>query len=199
MTRRKKNTWRRLMQPILRAAASSVRCAAWFSPHCWTIVQRRLRRQGPTIIIDARRRQAGTLRAAVRRAAITYASGVGVELTRDLLVIIQRVVHEGRQLNALLQAFDGRAESRRYVIYLALSVNGRQVGEDELLSAFRHQLAQVVGDVVGQPALSVPLDLEVPRLRASAPIVELRPEAHAPENGHERGAIPIERIEHKAS
>ncbi len=66
-------------------------------------------------------------------------------------------------------------------------------------AAFRHQLAQVVGDVVGQPALSVPLDLEVPRLRASAPIVELRPEGHAQENGHERGAIPIERIEHKAS
>ncbi len=199
MTRRKKNTWRRLMQPIRRAAASSARCAAWFGPRCWTIVQRRLRRQGPTIIVDARRRQAGTLRAAVRRAALTYASGVGVELTRDLLVIIQRVVHEGRQLNALLQAFDRRAESRRYVIYLALSVNGRPVGEDELLSAFRHQLAQVVGDVVGQPTLSVPLDLEVPRLRASAPIVELRPEGHSPENGHERGAIPIERIEHKAS
>ena len=198
MTRRKKNTWRRLMQPIRRAAASSARCAAWFGPRCWTIVQRRLRRQGPTIIVDARRRQAGKLRASVRLAARTYASGVGVELTGDLLVIIQRVVHEGRQLNALLQAFGG-AESRRYVIYLALSVNGRQVGEDELLSAFRHQLAQVVGDVVGQPTLSVPLDLEVPRLRASAPIVELRPEAHAPENGHERGAIPIERIEHKVS
>ena len=199
MTRRKKNTWRRLIERVRRAAASFARCAAWLGPRCRTVVLRRLGRQGPTIIVDARRRQAVALRASVRRAALTYASGVGVELTRDLLVIIQRVVHEGRQLNALLQAFDGRAESRRYVIYLALSVNGRQVGEDELLSAFRHQLAQVLGDVVGQPVLSVPLDLEVPRLRASAPIVELRPEAHAPEKGHERGAIPIERIEHKAS
>jgi hypothetical protein len=199
MTRRKKNTWRRLIEPARRATASFARCAARLGPRCWTAVLRRLGRQGPTIIVDARRRQAGKLRAAVRRAALTYASGVGVELTRDLLVIIQRVVHEGRQLNALLQAFDGPAESRRYVIYLALSVNGRQVGEDELVSAFRHQLAQVLGDVVGQPVLSVSLDLEVPRLRASAPIVELRPEDHAPQNGRERGAIPIERIEHKAS
>jgi RNase P/RNase MRP subunit POP5 len=199
MTRRKKNTWRRSIESVRRVAASFVRRAAWFGTRCWTIVLRRLWRQGPTIIVDARRQQSRTLRAAVCRAARTYASGVGVELTRDLLVIIQRVVHEGRQLNALLQAFDGRGESRRYVIYLALSVNGRQVGEDELLSAFRHQLAQVVGDVVGEPALSVPLDLEVPRLRASAPVVELRPETRASENGHERGAIPIERIEHKAS
>lgn len=199
MTRRRKNIWRRLMQLIRRAAASFTRRTAWLGLRCWTIVQRRLRRHGPTITVDAPRRRAAKLRASIRGAARTYANGVDVELRRDLLVIIQRVVHEGRQLNALLQAFDGRAESRRYVIYLALSVNGRQVGEDELLSAFRHQLAQVLGDVVGKPVLSVPLDLEVPRLRASAPIVELRPEAHAPENGHERGAIPIERIEHKAS
>ncbi len=58
MTRRKNNTWRRLMQPIRRAATSSARCAAWFGPRCWRVVQRRLRRQGPTIIVDARRRQA---------------------------------------------------------------------------------------------------------------------------------------------
>jgi len=151
------------------------------------------------VIVDARRRQAGKLRAAVRQAARAYADGIGVELTRDLLLVVQRVVHEERQLNALLQGFDSPGGGRRYVIYLALSVNGRQVAEDELLSALRHQLAQVLGDATGQPVLTVPLDLEVPRVRAGAPVVELRPDARPPEDGHGRGAIPIERIEHKAS
>ena len=73
------------------------------------------------------------------------------------------------------------------------------MAEDELLPALRHQVVQVLGDADAQPALSVPLDLEVPRLRASAPVVELRPDASPLEDGHERSAIPIERIENKAS
>ncbi len=199
MTRRKRNAWQRLLGSVQRSAASIVRLLIGTGARGGSAVWRRIRPRGPTVIVDARRRQAGAWRAAVRRAARAYARGVGVELTRDLLLVVQRVVHEGRQLNALLQAFKTPAGSRRYVIYLALSVNGRQVAEDELLSALRHQLAQVLGDATGKPVLSVPLDLEVPRVRAGAPVVELRPDTHPPGDGHERGAIPIERIEHKAS
>ncbi len=199
MTRRKKNGWRRLLQTVQHSVASIVRLVTQMCARGCATAWRQIRGRGPTVIVDARRRQAGALRAAVRRAARAYARGVGVELTRDLLVVIQRVVHEERQLNALLQAFDSPGGGWRYVIYLALSVNGRQVAEDELLSALRHQLAQVLGDTVGQPVLTVPLDLEVPRLRAGAPVVALRPDAHPSEDGRERGAIPIERIEHKAS
>ena len=111
-------------------------------------------RNGPSVIVDARRRQAGKLRTAVRNASRNYARGLGVELTRDLLVVVQKVVHGERQLNALLQAFDGSAQRRRYVIYLALSVSGRAVAEDELLSALRHQLAHVLGDAIGKPVLT---------------------------------------------
>jgi hypothetical protein len=149
-------------------------------------------------VVDARRRQATKLRSAVRRAARSFAGGLGAELPRDLLVVLQRVVHDGRHLNALLQAFDDPVGGRRFVIYLALSVNGRQVAEDELLSALRHQLARVLGDATGKPVLSVPLDLEVPRLRSAAQVVELRPDART-QNGHERSDLPVERIEQKAS
>jgi hypothetical protein len=159
---------------------------------------RRLRPHGPTVIIDARRRHARRLRREIARAARTYAAALGAELPKGLVVIVQRVVHQGRQINGLLQAFDG-SSGRRYVIHLALSVNGRQVAEDELLSALRHQVASVLGDSVGHPALTIPLDLEVPRMRAGAPVVELRPDTRMPEDGHERGAIPIERIEDKVS
>jgi hypothetical protein len=199
MTKRRKRGWRRLPQTIQHAAATAatliIRLCARAGPAVW----RRIRPRGPSVIVDTRRRQAVKLRAAVRRAAREYARGVGVELTRQLLVVVQKVVHDERQLNALLQAFDGPAESRRYVIYLALSVNGRTVAEDELLSALRHQLAQVLGDATGKPVLNVPLDLEVPRLRSGAQVVELKREPQPSEDSHERGAIPVERIEQKAS
>lgn len=195
MTKRRKRGWRRLPQTIEHAVASAMRLTIRLCAAAW----RRIRPRGPSVIVDARRRQAGRLRTAVRRAAREYARGVDAELTRDLLVVVQKVVHNERQLNALLQAFDGPSDRRRYVIYVALSVNGRTVAEDELLSALRHQLAQVLGDATGKPVLNVPLDLEVPRLRSGAPVVELKRDQQPSEDGHERGAIPVERIEQKAS
>jgi hypothetical protein len=147
------------------------------------------------VIIDARRRQARRLRRDVARAARTYARALGVELPDGLLVVVQRVVHEDRQLNGLLQAFDAPDGDRRYVIHLALSVNGRPVSDDELLAALRHQLTRALEDAIGKPVLSVPLELEVPRVRAGASVVELRPDARERPEGQARRAIPIERIE----
>jgi hypothetical protein len=73
----------------------------------------------------------------------TYAHALGVELPPGLLVVVQRVVHEGRQLNGLLQAFDASNGDRRYVVHLALSVNGRQVSDRTAaacaIGGLRHQ------------------------------------------------------------
>ncbi len=198
MTRRKRRMRHRLIQIVQRSAASIECRVKWMVSRCLATAGRTFQRTSLTVVVDSRRRHAANLRAAVRRAARTYARGLGAELPPGVMVVVQRVVFEGRQLNGLLQAFE-RPGGRRYVIHLALSVNGRQVAEDELLSALRYQVAQVLGDAVGQPALSVPLDLEVPRLRTSVPVVELRPDASAPQDGRERSAIPIERIENKAS
>ncbi len=198
MTRRKRRIRRRLMEIARRSVLSVERRLKWLGSRCWAALRRMLRRRSPIVLVDARSRHAGRLRVAVRRAARIYARGLGAELPPRLMVVVQRVVYEGRQLNGLLQAFDGHND-RRYVIHLALSVNGRQVAEDELLAALRHQVAQVLGDSVGKPAFSVPLDLEVPRLRSTAPVVELRPDTPPKEDGHGRSPIPIERIENKAS
>jgi hypothetical protein len=198
MARRKRKMRHRLIDIAHRFATGIEHQVKWMVSRCLAAAWRTFGRKSPSVVVDGRRRHAGRLRAAIRRGTRIYARGVGAELPPGLMVVVQRVVFEGRQLNGLLQAFDSPG-GRRYVIHLALSVNGRQVAEDELLSALRHQVAQVLGDAVGQPALSVPLDLEVPRLRTNAAVVELRPDASAPEDGHERTAIPIERIEHKAS
>jgi hypothetical protein len=162
---------------------------------CGAAVKRGFRRRGPIVIVDGRRQQGRRLRREVARAARTYARALGVELPPGLLVVVQRVVHEGRQLNGLLQAFDTSNGDRRYVAHLALSVNGRQVSDEELLAALRHQLARVLQDIVGEPMLNVPLDLEVPRARAGAAVVELRPETRGRHDGQQRSAVPIQRIQ----
>ena len=194
--RKRKTIWSRLLRATRAVPGRAVRACVVAGTTCWRAAVRRLRRPGPTVIVDVRRRQARRLRREVARAARTYARALGAELPRRLLVVVQRVVYEGRQLNGLLQAFDTPDGSRRYVLHLALSINGRQVSEDELLAALRHQLARVLEDAVGKPALSVPLDLEVPRVRAAASIVELRPDAaEEREDGHERSAMPVQRVE----
>jgi len=149
----------------------------------------------PVVIIDGRRRQARRLRDGLGRAARGYANALGVELPSNLVVVAQRVVHEAGQLNGLFQAFQGEDGMQRHVILLALSVNGRQVSEDELLAALRAGLTRALEDVIGKAVRSVPIDLEVPRAKAGAPIAEFRPNGHTPPAEPERSAIPIQRIE----
>ncbi len=154
---------------------------------------RRLRRRAPSVIVDGRQGQASKLRRTILRAVRVYTRALGTTLPAGLAVIVQRVVYDGRQLNALLQAFETPDGDRRYVINLALSVNGRQVGEEELLATLRHQLQSVFEDQAGKSVLNVPLDLEVPRLRAAS-IVEMRPDGRAGNDGRNRSPIPIQRI-----
>jgi hypothetical protein len=193
--RKRKTTWSRLLRSVWRVPARVVLTCVVGGTTCWRAAVRRLRRPGPTVIVDVRRRQARRLRREVARAGRTYARALGAEVPPRLLIVVQRVVYEGRQLNGLLQAFDAPDGSRRYVVHLALSINGRQVSEDELLAALRHQLSRALEDVVGKPVLTVPLDLEVPRVRARAPIVELRPDSEDREDGQERSAVPFQRVQ----
>ncbi|MPZ50838.1 MAG: hypothetical protein GEU75_16325 [Dehalococcoidia bacterium] len=150
---------------------------------------------GPTVIIDARRRQAKRLRGSIGRAARSYARALGVDLPPNLVVVAQRVVHEAGQLNGLFQAFQGPDGVRRHIVLLALSVNERAVSDDELLAALRCGLTRALEDAIGKPVISVPIDLEVPRARAGAPIAEFRPNGNRSQAEPERGAIPIQRIE----
>ena len=193
--RKRKTTWGRLLGSMRCWAGHVWRPCLMASAACSAMVVRQLRRPGPMIIVDVRRRQARRLRREVSRAARTYARALGAQLPPGLLVVVQRVVYEGRQLNGLLQAFEMPNGNRRYVVHLALSINGRQVSEDELLAALRHQLSRALEDVAGKPVLSVALDLEVPRVRASAPIVELRPDSEDREDGQERSAVPFQRVQ----
>jgi len=151
---------------------------------------RDVRGRRPTVIVDAPRREAWQLRRLVRRSARGYANALGVELPAGLAVIVQRVVFDSRQVNGLLTAFeqDGR---RRYVIQLALSVNGREVSDGERVAALRHELSAVFADTIGNPVLSVALDFDHGVPAQGGSIVELRPQPSVAVDGHGKEADPF--------
>lgn len=154
-------------------------------------IYRRIRGRRLTIIADAPRREAWQLRRLVRRVARGYSKALGFGLPTGLAIIVQRVVFDGRQVNGLLTAYQSDDE-KRYVIQLALSVNGREVSDGELVAALRHQLSAVFADAIGKPVLSLALDLErgMPAPGRGS-IVELRPQPSVVANGHDQDADPF--------
>jgi len=154
-------------------------------------IYRRIRSRRLTIIADAPRREAWQLRRLVRRTARSYAKALGVSLPNGLAIIVQRVVFDGRQVNGLLTAYQSDDE-KRYVIQLALSVNGREVSDGELIVALRHELSTVFADAIGKPVLSVALDLErgAPA-HSGGSIVELRTQPTVAANGHDQTSDPF--------
>lgn len=154
----------------------------------------RLRGRRAAVIVDARPREAWQLRRLIRRTARAYAKALGTPTPEHLAIIAQRFVFDGHQVSGLLQAFeaDGR---RRYVIQLALSVDGRDVSNAELVAALRFQLAAAMADTIGAPVLSIALDFErtTPH-RTGGSIVELRPQPPVASNGHDPDPFALSRV-----
>lgn len=113
------------------------------------------------------------MRGTVARVTRSHFAALGVTPPAHLLVVVQRtVVEEERPLAALLQVFEDGAGRRRHVLFLALSVEGRQVSDEEVIATLRQQLQRVVGDELGTLRLSVPL--EPARARPAAAVVSIR-------------------------
>ena len=154
---------------------------------------RRLHHKAPVVLVDGP--TARHLRPLMASTSRVFAASLGVSLPAGLVIVVQRVVHDGRHLNGSLQVFVSPEGSSRYLLQLAQSVNGRQVSDEELLAALRTGLVEVLEDLIGKPVRSVSIELDVPRARAVAPVVALRNDGQTPGPEPERGAIPIQRIE----
>ena len=155
---------------------------------------RRLRGQRPAVIVDARPREAWQLRRLIRRTASAYAKALGTPMPEHLAIIAQRFVFDGHQVSGLLQVFEADG-LRRYVIQLALSVDGRDVSNAELVAALRFQLAAAMADTIGEPVLSIALDLERATLpKTSGSIVELLPQPPVASNGHDPDPFALSRV-----
>ena len=158
-------------------------------------LMRRLRPEAPLVIVDGPAAQARRLRSLVATKSRVLATSLGAALPAGLVIVVQRVVHDGRQLNGSLQVFDSTEGCSRYLLQLAQSVNGRQVSDEELLAALRTGLVEVLEDLIGKPVRSITIELDLPRARAVAPVVALRTNGQSPAPEPARGAIPIQRIE----
>jgi hypothetical protein len=154
---------------------------------------RRLQLEAPLVLVDGL--AARHLRPLIANASRVFAASLGTRVPDGMVIVVQRVVHDGRHLNGSLLVFESPERAKRYLLQLAQSVNGRQVSDEELLAALRTGLVEALVDLIGKPVRSVTIDLDVPRARAVAPVVSLRSNGQTPAPEPERGAIPIQRIE----
>ncbi len=151
----------------------------------------RLRPWRPVVVADVRGKRGRRLRTEIACVTRTHLRALGVTPPQHLLVVVQRtVVEEGRSLAALLQVFEDGVGRRRHVLFLALSADERQVGNEELLATLRQQLQRVVGDELGGLQVTVPLE---PARTRPAAVVPIRRGQDPPLFDHE--ARPLEAFE----
>lgn len=192
-TRRRSRKQRRLRRWTANCAAY-VRRALTSCRTALRRLYRRLRGRRPAVIVDARPREAWQVRRLIRRTARAYGKALGTRVPEHLAIIAQRFVFDGHQVSSLLQAFEAGGR-RRYVIQLALSVDGRDVSNAELVAALRFQLAAAMADTIGEPVLSIALDLDRTTLpRTGGSIVELRPQPPVASNGHDLDPFALSRV-----
>lgn len=179
MTSRKKSRSRRVATRFRsRAARAWAGLGGWLSVGR-AYVMKRLRPWTPTVAADIPGKRGRTLRKQIAGVTRMHLQALGVMAPGHLLIVLQRtVILDERPLGALLQVFEDGAGRRRHVLFLAQSVEGRQVGDEELIATLRQQLQQVVADELGTLRLSVPLTPSRPR-RAPA-VVPLRRREEAP-------------------
>lgn len=194
---RRRSRRRRLAAPF----AAAWRWSLIQSSGVRRVVAARPRPWRPAVAADVSGKRGRRLRRTIARVTRTHFRALGVTPPGHLLVVVQRtVVDEVRPLTALLQVFEDGDRHRRHVLFLALSVDGRQIGDEEVIATLRQQLQRVVADELGTLRLTVPL--EPARSRQPAAVVPIRrePEPHpfdeeAPPieayEGYEDGALAV--------
>jgi hypothetical protein len=167
---------RRRLSTRLASAYPAVRASLG---RAYRAVRSRLRPWRPAICVDVEGGDARRLRRMLRRAASDYIRALGVAPPEALLLVVQRVVvQDGRELAALLQVFEDGEGHERTVVFLALSVEGREVDDEELPALLRHELQYALARQLGRLALCAPLEAE--RARRAAPVVPTRGEQEPP-------------------
>lgn len=145
----------------------------------WRVAATRLRPWRPVVIVDAKRGRARRLRRMLSRATRGQFRALGVPHPDHLLIVVQRTVeHEGHPWPSLLQVFETEQQVRRHVLFLALTVEGEQMGDGAIVAALRQQLHEVVGEALGALVCAVPgVPTSTP---GPAAVVPLRPLASEP-------------------
>lgn len=162
--------------PCLRAARARVAKIAsrlWHALWHW-------RRSVPVevLIVNRARRRAleRELRAALRR----LERALGAPLPDDLAVVVQQIIKTDRQLAGCCQVGQRPAGGRFALIRLALQVNGRSLGVDELLAVLAEQCIGLAAQESGGPSVLIPVELEPTGPAETRHPRPLRPDPLAP-------------------
>ena len=175
-----------------RAAGPAARVRGWFGGR-FAKVRRALceRPWRPAVEADVEGRRGRRLRRAIARVTRDHLAGLGVTPPDHLLVVVQHAVAlDERPLQSLLQVFEDEGGRRRHVLFLALTADGREREDEELLATLRQQLQRVAAPQLGTP-------VEMPREPAPGRVeAELVPDVPGAWVGpFEREASPLEAME----
>lgn len=145
----------------------------------WRAISR-WRRAVPVEVLIADHARRRALERELRAGLGRLQRALGAPLPDDLAVVVQQVIKTDRQLAGCCQIGQRPAGGRFALVRLALQVDGRRLGTDELLSALAEQCVGLALRECASPSVLVPVELdpvgpaEVGRLRA------LRPDPLAP-------------------
>jgi len=175
MPRHHRNRFVRRM-PCLRAIRTQVTKT---TRQFWHAI-RRWRRAVPVevLIADVARRRA--LERELRRGLRRLQHALGAPLPDDLAVVVQQVIKTDRQLAGCCQIGQRPAGGRFALVRLALQVNGRRLGTDELLAALAEQCIGLALRECGSPSVLVPVELEPVGPAELGHLRPLRPDPLAP-------------------
>lgn len=123
---------------------------------------RRLRRPSPHVAVlltDAPRRRC--LERHVRGALGQLQRTITLPIPGEVAVVVQQVITTDRQLAGCCQIVQRPEGGRFSLLRLALQVNDRPVGLDELLAVLAEQYLGLAAQMSGASSILVPVELEV--------------------------------------
>lgn len=171
-----------LRSPLTRIAARLRFLHGWLAVtilRCRHVLHR-LRHPIPVEVLIVDRVKRRGLEAELRRGLCRLGRAVGTPLPAHAVVAVHQILKTDRHLAGCYQVWQRPDGVRCALFRLALQVNGRPLGPDELLATLAEQWIGLALEQSGAPSVLVPLELapaEVPEIsRLSA----LRPDPFAP-------------------
>jgi len=141
---------------------------------------RRWRRAVPVEVLIADHARRRALERELRRGLRRLQRALGAPLPDDLAVVVQQVIKTDRHLAGCCQIGQRPAGGRFALVRLALQVNGRRLGTDELLAALAEQCVGLAMRESGSPSVLVPVELEPVGPAELGHLRPLRPDPLAP-------------------
>ena len=148
----------------------------------------RLRRPVPVEVLIADRAKRRAIERELRHCLSRLGRALGGPLLMESAVVVQQVLKTDRQLAGCYQLWQRPDGARRVLFRLALEVNGRPLGPDELLAVLAEQWIGLAIEHSATPCVLVPVEFDSTQPPETRRLTALRPDPLAPHpNGTKAG------------